>query len=222
MVSGAVEDRKIPATNDNVLHGSDHRVEHIEGIKCDVTQCQCIYIRRIGSTLHSPADVRDSLTQESGRLVDDLALRVANHKNREVSLRSVKLLEFEVTPVSLSRGHYARGIEHRKMVSLVKRNLVLGRDGHIHVTRQLVSRHLIDSVRVCLDKLVAVCDSDSSDSFTGFLICDDTGKIHSCTESRSVDTGLGKLRENRILGVPSHWNSLLILVAAGKYRCQQR
>ena len=64
MVAHTVEERQIVVLHHDISHTSDHRIEHIERVECDITQCDSIDSRIIAGT-HCPLDIRDGLPEES-------------------------------------------------------------------------------------------------------------------------------------------------------------
>ena len=200
VVSRKGEERKVSVVNDDITHASYHRIEHIERVECNVTKADCIDIR-IVTFSNGLLNIRNGFAQESCSIIDGLALWVTDHYKCKISLRRIKFLEFKVATISFSFGHNARGIEKWKMIEVIQRNLILSRYGIVYLTGEIVLFHLIDTIGICLYILVTVRNCDSGDSFSSFLVCNDTGEVYSFTEYSSVDFSVGQFLENRLFGI---------------------
>ena len=217
MVAHTVEERQIAVLHHNIPHTSDHRVEHIERVECDVSQCDSIDSRIIAGT-HCPLYIRDGLPEESCRLGNVLALRVSDGDKRKISLRSTELVQDEITAVSQSFGHRTRRKEHRKMIRIVKRNLIRCRNRIINLAGHTVPLHLIHTVGIRLHILIAVGHRHARNSLACSSVCNNAGKVNACGKFGTVDFRTCKRHEFRFVALLRSTSALL----TGRKTCENK
>ena len=164
VIAYALEERQVSASVFEVRHRRLHRFPKVRAVESDVSQGECVWIRIFVRIVRKRVlNVGDGFVLVPEYLGCRLTLRVTDHHEGYFVFRCSTRRENEVVAVLICSDYGSRREEARKVILLIQRNVIAGRNRDVCLAGIAACSHLINTVFVSLNEGISVSNGNSRD-----------------------------------------------------------